>query len=93
MAVNDSSGSIARLVLATVILLWCLAAAGLLLEGLERFTSIRLLVFSGVTIGGFLWWRGAKSGGLNLWEFDPSGTGLNGAPARQAVHIAAPSGL
>ena len=95
MAVTDSAGSLARLVLAAVILLWCFAAAGLLLEGLERFTSFRLLVLSGATIGGVLWWRGAKSGGLNLWEFDPSGTGLGGAPARNPVHIsaAAPAGL
>ena len=96
MAVNDRTGSLARLVLATIIVLWCLVAAGLLLEGLERFTSVRLLVLSGATIGGVLWWRGGfKSGGLDLWEFDPSGTGLGGAPARSAVHIsaAAPAGL
>ena len=96
MAVNDRTGSIARLVLAAVVVLWCIVAAGLLLEGLERFTSFRLLVLSGATIGGVLWYRGAKSGGLDLWEFDHSGTGLGGAPARNAVHItagAAPAGL
>ena len=95
MAVNDPAGSLARLVLATVIVLWCIVAAGMLLEGLERFTSFRLLVLSGVTIGGLLWYRGAKSGGLSLVDFDVSGTGLGGAAPRNAVHIsaAAPAGL
>ena len=95
MAVNDPAGSLARLVLATVIVLWCIVAAGMLLEGLERFTSFRLLVLSGGTIGGLLWYRGAKSGGLSLVDFDVSGTGLGGAAPRSAVHIsaAAPSGL
>ena len=95
MAVTDPAGSLARLVLATVIILWCIVAAGMLLEGLERFTSFRLLVLSGATIGGFLWWRGAKSGGFSLVAFDASGTGLGGAAPRNAVHVsaAAPAGL
>lgn len=100
MAINDPAGSLARLALATVIVLVSLVAAGLVLEGIERSTSIRLLVLGAATTGGVLWYRGAKYGVLpsSLIYFDPSGTGLEGAPARVPVHVtnhsaAAPAGL
>ena len=92
VAQNDSAGSLARLALASVICLWVVAALGLVLEGLERFASFRVLCVSGLGIGGALWWRAAKHGGLpsSLVDFDSSGTGLSGAPPRAAVLVGAP---
>ena len=68
----------------------CVAPAGL-----ERFNSLRLLVASGVAIAAALYVRTARTGGLpsDLIDFDPSGTGLGGAPARAPVLVGAPANL
>jgi hypothetical protein len=91
----DATGSLARLALAVLVLLWAIAALGLIIEGLERIESFRWLCVTGLGLGGAVWWRAARYGGLpaSLIEFDHSGTGLGGAPARAAVLVGAPSSL
>ena len=50
---------------------------------------------SGVALAAALYVRTARTGGLpsDLIDFDPSGTGLGGAPARAAVLVGAPANL
>jgi hypothetical protein len=94
-ATSDATGSLARLALAVLVLLWGVAAVGLIIEGLERLESFRWLCVTGLGLGGAVWWRAARYGGLpgSLIDFDPSGTGLGGAPARVAVLVGAPAAL
>jgi hypothetical protein len=93
MAINDSTSTLARLALATLIVVGLLAAGGLVLETFERFP---VLVLGVVALCGVAYYRAARAGGLpsDLIDFDLSGTGLGGGPARTPVLVGvAPAGL
>jgi hypothetical protein len=91
MAAPDSAGSLARLAVSVIALLWLVAAVGLVIEALEQSGAFRLLLCSTAAVGGALYWRASRLGGLpaSLVDFDAPGTGLGGAPPRQAVHVGA----
>jgi|APGre2960657423_1045063.scaffolds.fasta_scaffold96645_1 hypothetical protein len=89
-ATSEATANIAKLGLTALVLLWVTAAVGLLLEGLTRFLAFRVLFVSGLGLGGALYWRALRLGGLpsSLVDFDNT----FGA-TRQAVHVSAPAGL
>ncbi len=87
---SDTPVHVARIGLSVLIVLWVTAAAGLLLEGLTRFAAFRVLFVTGLGLGGALYWRANKHGGLpsSLVDFDTIA-----GPPRPTVHVAAPADL
>lgn len=86
---SPNPANIARIVLALLLGVWGIAAAGLLVEGLSRFTAFRVLAASGLGLALALYYRGAQRGGLpaSFVEFDAPVT------PRATVHVSAPDGL
>jgi hypothetical protein len=78
-----------RVVLALLLGVWLTAAAGLLLEGLMRFTAFRVFFVSGLGLAAALYYRGLQRGGLpaSFVDFDQPIT------PRATVHVSAPEGL
>ena len=86
---SPNPANVARVVLALLLGVWVTAAAGLLIEGMARFSAFRVLAVSGLGLGLALYYRGAQRGGLpaSFVEFDGPVT------PRATVHVAAPDGL